>query len=104
MGSVPRSPCEDSNRQHDYSDNGERSKAHAEFSFLLLWLSVVKGTSYKLLELPNGQAGTCRGITGNEVPGCLAYLGGELIGVPLGRLGWVIVRTPDRRNRSRPYP
>jgi hypothetical protein len=29
MGSVPRSPCEDSNRQHDYSDNGERSKAHA---------------------------------------------------------------------------
>jgi hypothetical protein len=26
---VPRSPCEDSNRQHDYSDNGERSKAHA---------------------------------------------------------------------------
>jgi len=29
MGSVPRSPCEDSNRQHDYSDNGERSKVHA---------------------------------------------------------------------------
>jgi hypothetical protein len=22
----------------------------------------------------------------------------------LGRLGWFIVRTPDRRNRSRPYP
>ena len=22
----------------------------------------------------------------------------------LGRLGWLIVRTPDIRNRSRPYP
>jgi hypothetical protein len=22
----------------------------------------------------------------------------------LGRLGWLIVRTPDTRNRSRPYP
>jgi hypothetical protein len=29
MLSVPRSPCEDSNRQHDYSNNGERSKVHA---------------------------------------------------------------------------
>jgi bifunctional non-homologous end joining protein LigD len=27
--SVPRSPREYSNRQHDYSDNGERSKVHA---------------------------------------------------------------------------
>jgi hypothetical protein len=28
MGSVPRSPCEDSNRQNErYSDNGEPSKA-----------------------------------------------------------------------------
>ena len=28
MGSVPRSPCEDGNRQNErYSDNGEPSKA-----------------------------------------------------------------------------
>ena len=29
MLSVPRSPREDSKRQHHYSDNGERSKVHA---------------------------------------------------------------------------
>jgi len=38
MGSVPRSPCEDSNRQHDYSDNGERSKAHAALRVSLVIL------------------------------------------------------------------
>ena len=29
MLSAPRSPVEDSDRQHNYSDKGERSKVHA---------------------------------------------------------------------------
>ena len=36
MLSVPRSPCDDSNRQHDYSDNGEPSKADRAFPILTI--------------------------------------------------------------------
>src|SRR5258708_27847691 len=35
MLSTPGSPCGDSNRQHDYGDNGERSKVHAALSTLV---------------------------------------------------------------------
>jgi hypothetical protein len=38
MLSVPRSPCDDSNRQHDYSDNGEHSKVHAALHVSLVIL------------------------------------------------------------------
>jgi hypothetical protein len=36
MLSAPRSPFEDSNRQHDYSDNGERSKVHSALHVILI--------------------------------------------------------------------
>ena len=36
MFSAPRSPYEDTNRQHDYSDNGERSKAGRAFPILTI--------------------------------------------------------------------
>jgi hypothetical protein len=36
MLSAPRSPFEDSDRQHDYSDNGERSKVHAALHAILI--------------------------------------------------------------------
>ena len=38
MLSAPRSPVEDSDRQHDYSDKGERSKVHAALRVSLVIL------------------------------------------------------------------
>jgi hypothetical protein len=65
MGNVPRSPCEDSNRQNErYSDNGERLKADRAFPILTIPHTALRVSSSRLGEHRQDAVGD---VDGNDV-------------------------------------
>jgi hypothetical protein len=77
----------------------------AAASFWIYFAASLRVTSWRPrgrgMGSSNGRSSPRRAPRGDiSQPSCPA----ERVGVPRGVLGWFIVRTPDTRNRSRPYP
>ena len=73
----------------------------AQFEKCPLWLIL------DWCRLPKLRGGTCYATSRCDAGGRsidAIWYAASTNSVVLGRLGWVIVRTPDTRNRSRPYP